>query len=122
MIKAIFLTLSVIFACLGICDFIHTVKSALSMPKIKPKKYCVVFLNSGCAAEQLKYFSDNYRWYGGEYYDELVGVIDDLSDIEASSCESFCYCGNIHLCRFENIIGQFNYLETGEFDEGKYST
>lgn len=122
MIKAVLLTLCVIFACLGICDFVHAVKSALSLPKIKPKRYCVFFLNSGCAAEQLRFISDKHRWYGSEYCDELVGMVDDLSDVEAASLESFCYGGNVHLCRFENIIEQLNFLETGEFDEGQYDT
>ena len=120
MIKGILFTLLVVFACLGFCDLFYILRSVLLAPGIKNKKYCVVFLKSGEAVNQLRFLSDKLRWYGNEFCDELIGIVDDLDDTQISECESFCYGGNIYLCRFENIIGQLSYLETGDFDEGQY--
>lgn len=122
MIETIFLMLLVVFACLGICDFIHMIVSAVLTPKVKTKKYSIVSLKSGFAAEQLRYFYDKINWYGGDFCDEVICLVDDLSDLETSACECYCYKGNIHLCRLDNLIAQINFLETGEFDEGQNST
>ncbi|MBO4693216.1 MAG: hypothetical protein J5659_02330 [Clostridia bacterium] len=118
MIKGILFALLVVFSCLGLSDFIYTVRSAMLRPYRKIQDYCVVFLKPGIAKEQMRYYSHKMRWYGNAFCDKMIGIVDLLGDVEISSLESFCYGGNIYLCRLNNIFSQLNYLETGEFDEG----
>ncbi|MBO4433239.1 MAG: hypothetical protein J5852_06905 [Clostridia bacterium] len=109
MIEAILLTLAVVFASLGICEFLHTVKTAFLFPGIKTKNYCILFLKTEYAVCQLRFFAAKLRWYGSEYADGIIAVTDELSKSELASCERFCYGANIRLCRFgdiENIIGE----------------
>ena len=119
MIKALLLTFAIIFAALGICDFIHTLRSGIMFPDIKTKKYCVLFLKSGHAVSQLRYFAFKIRWYGSEFCDGLIAVSDDLLETEYAACERFCYGLNIRLCRFENMDSVINELEIGVSDEEK---
>lgn len=121
MIKAVFLTLAVIFGALGVCDFIHILKSAFLVPDIKTNSYCVLFLRRGHAISQLRFFSYKLRWYGNEYCNKIIAVTDDLSENEAAVCEKFCYNSNINLCRFEHINSTINCFEIGEIDERQYS-
>ena len=116
MISGILFVLLTVFGCLGICDFIHIIRSAVLRPGVGTDKYFIVYLRPDAASDQLRYFSDKLRWYGSEFCDKLICIADDLSDVEASSCENFCYGGNIYLCRLENIKEQLNYLKTGESD------
>ena len=117
MIKTLILTVAAVFACLGICDFLHTVKLFLLFPGIKTSSYCVVFLKGDYAIDQLRYLADKHRWYGDEYCGRIIAVADDLSDTQIAACERFCYGLNIYLCRFENIGPVINSFEVGEFDE-----
>ena len=122
MIKAIFLTLTVVFASLGICDFIHTLRSALLFPDVKANKYCVLCLKHGHAICQLRYYSFKLRWYGNEYCNNLIAVTDDLCETEIAACERFCYGSNIYLCCFNDISLLINRFEVGETDEERLNT
>ncbi|MBO7519737.1 MAG: hypothetical protein J6T73_03065 [Clostridia bacterium] len=111
MIEAFLLTLAVIFASLGICDFLHTLKTALLFPGIRTKNYCVVFLKAEYAVCQLRFFSAKLRWYGDEFADGIIAVTDELNKSEIALCEKYCYGANIRLCRFcdiNNTIGETN--------------
>lgn len=116
MIEAIFLTVAVIFTVLGICDFIHTVRSFFLFPKIKTESFCVLFLKDGYAQNQLRYFAAKLRWYGNGYCDRIIAVTDELCDTEIALCERYCYCSDICLCRLEEIDDKLNFI-TGETDE-----
>ena len=118
MIDMIFLSVAVIFAALGICDFLHTVKSAFLFPGVKTESVCIVFLREEYALCQLRFFAAKLRWYGSEYCDKIIAVTDGLSETAASSCERFCYGANIYLCRFGELSEKLNCL-IGEADEGK---
>ncbi len=116
MIKAVLVTFLIVFACLGLCDCIHAVISVFLMPDVRTSRHCVVFLKPGCATEQLRWLSGELRWYGTEFCDDVIGVVDKLSDVEISACESFCYKNQVFLCRLDNLENQFNFLETGEIN------
>lgn len=118
MIKAVFLSIAVVFASLGICDFIHTIKTAFLFPKVKVNSYSVLFLKSGHAVSQLRFFAAKLRWYGSEYCDRIIALTDDLDDIEAASCERFCYGSGICLGRLNCICDKLNDFEVGVTDEG----
>lgn len=118
MIKAIFLTLTVVFASLGICDFIHTLKTIFLFPEVRVNSYSVLFLKSGHAVSQLRFFAAKLRWYGSEYCDRIIAVTNDLDDVEAAACERFCYGSNICLGRLEDICDKLNNFEVGVTDEG----
>ncbi|MBR4761611.1 MAG: hypothetical protein IK086_03145 [Clostridia bacterium] len=117
MIKAILWSVAVVFCALGICDFIHTVRSMLLYPDVKTNRYCVIFLRRGHAICQLKYYSFKLRWFGAEFCDCLIAVTDNLFETEIAACERFCYGSSIHLCRFGNLDTLINRFEVGETDE-----
>lgn len=109
MVEAIFLTLAVVFASLGICDFLNTVKTAFLFPGIKTKCLCVVFLKAEYAICQLRFFSAKLRWYGSGFADGIVAITDELDPGEIAVCERYCHGANIRLCRFcdiNNTIGE----------------
>ena len=111
MIEAVLLTFAVVFASLGICDFLHTIKTVFLFPGIKTNSFCIVFLKPEYAVCQLRFFAAKLRWYGGEYADGVIAVTDKLSQSELASCERCCYGANIRLCRFSDIkkvIGETN--------------
>lgn len=117
MIEAVLLTVAVIFAALGICDFIHTVRSLFLVPEVKTESFCVVFLKSGYAQDQLRYFAAKLRWYGNEYCNRIIAVTDGLSERDAALCEKYCYCSNICLCRLDEVQEKLDFI-IGETDEG----
>ena len=114
MIKGILLTLLVVFAALGICEFIHTLKSAFLFPGIKSAKYSVILLKHGFSSQQLRYFAYKLRWYGSELCDKIIAVTDNLSDTEIADCEKFCYGSDVYICKFSEIPLVINSFETGE--------
>lgn len=120
MIKAIILTLSVVFAVLGLCDFIHTVKSVMLYSGVKTDNYSVLFLKSGYAISQLRYCSYKLRWYGSEFCDRVIAVKDDLTDTELAECEQFCYLSRIYLCNFSEIEAVINSFKAGEISGKQY--
>ena len=121
MIKAIILTATAVFTALGICDFIHILKSAFLIPDVKTKSYCIVYLRHGYALSQLRFFAYKIRWYGDEYCNRVFAVIDDLNETEKAACEKLCYNSNIELCYFEKLNARINCLEIGEINERQYS-
>lgn len=116
MINTILLTVAVIFAALGICDFIHTVKAVFLYSGVKTENYCIIFLKRGSAIAQLRFFSYKLRWYGDEFCKRIIAVSDDIDSNEYAACEKFCYGENIYLCEFNAIPSLINSLSTGETD------
>ena len=116
MIEALLLTLAVVFASLGLCDFLHTLKTMFLFPGIKAESYCIVFLKPEHAACQLRFLAFKLRWYGSEFADGIIAVTDELSERERALCEKYCYGANIRLCRFCDINSVI-----GEKDEGRYN-
>ena len=111
MIEAILLTVAVVFAALGICDFLHILKTLFLFPGIKTENYSLVFLKRGYAICQLRFFAAKLRWYGDEYANGIIAVTDELSQSESALCERCCYGANIRLCSFNdlnNIIGEID--------------
>ena len=120
MIKAIILTITVVFSVLGLCDFIYAIKSMFLYSGAKSDNYFIVFLKSGHAYTQLKYYSYKLRWYGGEFCDKIIALTDGLSEIEIADCEELCYGTKIYLCRFKNIKNVINSFKIGEVDETRF--
>ena len=116
MIEALLLTFAVIFASLGVCEFLHTLKTAFLFPGIKTKSCCVIFLRTQYAICQLRFFAAKLRWYGSEFADGVIAVTDELSQNEIALCEKYCYGANIRLCRLGDIINKI-----GDKDEGKWN-
>lgn len=121
MIEAVLMTVAVTFAALGICDFIHTLRSLFLFPKIKTGSFCIVFLKAGYAQDQLRYFAAKLRWYGNEYCNKIIAVTDELSESDTALCEKYCYCSNICLCRLEEVEEKLSLI-IGETDEGHRNT
>ncbi|MBR4911162.1 MAG: hypothetical protein IKZ47_07595 [Clostridia bacterium] len=117
MIKTIILTLAVTFSALGICDFLHTLRSTLLLPDVKTNKYSVLFLKHGHALSQLRFISFKLRWYGGEFADRVLAISDDLDPAEIALCEKYSYGSSIRICSLCDISSIINLYETGETDE-----
>ena len=122
MIKAIIITTAAVFAALGMCDFIHILKSAFLVPDVKTNTYSVLVLRRGHALSQLRFFSYKLRWYGSEYCEKIIAVTDDLDDSEVAACENYCYNSGIYLCRFEDVTSKINLFEIGVIDDRRYGT
>lgn len=120
MVKAILLTITVVFAALGLCDFIYTVKSMCFYSGVKSDNCFIFFLRSGNAYGQLKYYSYKLKWYGDEFCDKIIALTDDISAIEMADCEKFCYGNKIYLCHFKDIKKVINSFGIGEIDEKQF--
>ena len=116
MIKAILLTLMVVFACLGISEFIHTIKSMCLYSGVKSNNYCILILRHGFSAGQLRYYAYKLRWYGNEFCDRIIAITDDLNESEIADCEKYCYGANIFLCNYSQMSLIINSFETGEIN------
>ena len=119
MIKAILLTLAVIFAVLGLCDIIYAVKSAFLFPGVKTNGYFVLRLKKGFALQQLKYYAEKKRWYGNEFCDKIIAITDDLDNSEKSSCDNYISRSDILLCDIYGAIYHLNGFGFGEVDGRK---
>ena len=119
MIKAIFLTLAIIFAVLGLCDVIYAVKSALLFPDTKTRSYLVFNLKKGYGLQQLRYFSQKKRWYGSEFCDKIVALNDDLDFVENSSCENYIAPDDVVVCDTNRLRELLNDFEHGDINGRK---
>ena len=120
MIKAILLTIIVIFAALGICEFFYTITSAFLHSGVKTSNYCIILLKCGHSADQLRYFAHKFRWYGDEYCKRIIAVKDNIDEKEIADCERYCYGTNIYLCDFSEILSVINSFETGVTNGEEY--
>ncbi len=86
MIKSFLIAITVVFAVLGLAEFLHFLRLLICGPKHRTKSVLVIFLKRGSAVNQLDFVVSQQRWLGGLFADKIVAFYNDLSDDEFKSC------------------------------------
>lgn len=89
MIKGIFAVIILLFAVSGICELIHSLKVFSLSQKDGNFNYCVVWLKSGFALEQLMYVNEQRSWHGHRYCESVLAVDTELDESEHNLCLEF---------------------------------
>lgn len=107
MIKAFFIVVIMLFALLGLTEFIHGTAAHIYSEKGKNKTAYVVYLTEEKADEQLKYMVTQSVWMGEDFAERLVAVTDALSEETLCLIKDFAYKNDIILvpsCILSNVI------------------
>ena len=107
MVKSIIIIVLFLFAISGICDFLFFLRKIIFTPKSKIKCYSVVFLTKDFALDELKYFWEKMRWYGGDFATMVIAFGDHLKAEEFEKCKKFCTGKSIILTTLEESIKEW---------------
>ena len=88
-----------LFAVVGICEFVYMIKMFLYFPSIRTKNYSLIFLKKGFAIKQINFFWQKIIWHGEGYSIGIVAVADDIDEWEFSECQDYVKNKNIILYR-----------------------
>lgn len=84
MVETILLILLLFPSMLGLAEIIHMIKLYILLPKVKPQKAVIVYLNGEKSVEQLQFVIQEYLWYGEKYAKKIAavdkGIPEDLVD------------------------------------------
>ncbi len=98
MIKSILLMLLIVFAVMGLCEFICGLRIAFFYPGRRFKSYSILYLSEGLAVQELRYIWEKYRCHGEEYSHGILAISDGLDDKEIISCYDFAADKKIIIC------------------------
>lgn len=108
MIKTILAVMLLIFAILGITEFIHNLKLSFLSKGLIKRNAIVVVLKEKSALEQLSFTYSQFRWHGPDYGDIIVGLTDNLSEDTINLCEEYAYKRRIALVPKEYLSNVVN--------------
>ncbi len=86
-----------VFALLGLSEFLHILKLKTILPKGNPNVRVVVTLSEETAIKQLEFVCEQYLWLGVKYADEIIALAYDLSDETCFECEKFAKLNDIKI-------------------------
>lgn len=89
MIKGILFALLFIFAALGICEFMHDIRTCLLSKNIGADKFLVVVLKPESALDQLKNAYEQYYWNGRRIADYIIAMDSEISESEKEMCREY---------------------------------
>ncbi len=98
MVKSILLMLLIVFAVLGLCEFICGLRIAFFYPGRRFKSYSILFLSKGNAVQELRYLWEKFRCHGEDYSHGILAINDSLEDKEIVSCRDFAADKKIIIC------------------------
>ncbi|MBR4073569.1 MAG: hypothetical protein IKK24_06470 [Clostridia bacterium] len=104
-IKGIIIIIGFIFAIIGLCEFIHTVKLMFLASRKKCKTVSVVWLKSNSAVEQISFVSEQLCWLGGDFAEYVIAVTDEIDKDELDNCRSFAEGRSIIFCAESALTG-----------------
>ncbi len=85
--KFLLFFVTVIFALLGISEFLHILKIRLILPKGKTNTRLFINLKEETALKQITFVGEQYIWLGRKYADAVFAVGSDLSEETFIECE-----------------------------------
>ena len=99
----VLLIIFLLFAVVGICEFVYILKMMLYFPKIRVRHYSLVILKSGYALRQLSYMWQKIKWHGDSFALGIIAVTDDIDEAEYFDCKKFAEQKNIILSNLASI-------------------
>lgn len=99
----VLLIIFLLFAVVGICEFVYILKMMLYFPKIRVRHYSLVILKSGYALRQLNYMWQKIKWHGDSFALGIIAVTDDIDEVEYFDCKKFAEQKNIILSNLASI-------------------
>ena len=96
--KVTLLLMLLIFAMLGLAEFLHGIRLRLRAPKTRAATYSVLVLGGTCPEQQLAYAVEQHRWLGCAYADRIVALDDALTAEQRSRCSRLAGCEQVILC------------------------
>lgn len=89
MIKGILSALLFIFAALGICEFLHDLRTSFLSKNAGIDKFLIVVLKPGTALDQLKYAYEQYYWNGKRIADFIIALDSLIPEEEKELCREY---------------------------------
>lgn len=105
MVKAILLTVFVLFAVVGICEILYIIKMLFYYPGIRFNSYIIIVLKKESALKQLNYVWQKIKWHGDSFASGIIAVTDYIDDNELADCKKFIINKNVVLCDKNSAIG-----------------
>lgn len=78
--KIVLMLLCVVFAVLGLSEFLHIIKLFFIFPKRKLCAHIVVNLQNETAQKQILYICEQYFWHGKSFADFIVFNANSLNE------------------------------------------
>lgn len=89
----------IVFACMGLSEFLHLLWMKIISPKTKAKTFYVVRLKSGEAKEQLNFSGMQTHWLGRSYSEyRIASYGEEFSAEEKSECKALAERYDIICC------------------------
>lgn len=95
MIETILIILLLFPSMLGLAELLHLARNYILLPKTKPKKTVIVYLNGEKSVEQLMFVLQEYRWHGDSYAQKLAAVDYGIPDDIIDECREIAEENNI---------------------------
>ncbi len=96
--KYVLLLVLLIFAMMGLAEFMHGLKLKLHVPKGRAATYSVLVLGGACPEQQIAYAAEQQRWLGHAYADRVVALDDALTGEQRSRCSAIAEREQVVLC------------------------
>lgn len=100
----VLLTVFLLFAVTGICEFVYILKMMFYFPKTRVRHYSLVILKNGSAVKQLNYIWQKIKWHGDSFALGIIAVTDDIDETEYFECKKFVEEKNIILSDMASIV------------------
>jgi len=84
--KVIFYGFVLIFAVLGLTDFIHFIVRKMLIERKETKNAKIVILKENTATCTLRFYLFENNWYGKTYSDKIIAITDGLSNETIDKC------------------------------------
>ncbi len=108
MIKTVLTIIVILFAVLGLSEFLHSLRLACFSLGPKRKTATVIVLDEDRAVEQLSYVISQSCWFGPQYSECIIAVTDSLSEETLRDCREYTKTSNVILVPNEYISNVIN--------------
>lgn len=101
--KFFLLAVFLIFAILGLADFLHFIVLRFMSDGERALTYSVLILRKGDPEKQLCFAAEQMKWNGRFYADGVIALGDFLEENERNSCVETAKKYNIIFCSAEEL-------------------
>ncbi|MBR5473345.1 MAG: hypothetical protein IKU82_05090, partial [Clostridia bacterium] len=107
-----------VFAVLGITEFIYILSMMFYYPKTRTTSYAFIVLKNQYALKQLEFLWQKIKWQGDAFSVGIIAITDNIQQNELNKCFEFIVDKNIMLCTSSEIFK--SGLLQGELSNGDY--
>lgn len=87
MTQTILIILLLFPSMLGLAELIHLAKVYIILPKVKPEKAVIVYLEGENSVEQLLFILQEYAWQGERYAKKIAAVDRGIPENLIDECK-----------------------------------